>query len=188
MAKGHKNRTEDKPKNASIRDDSGEIVTGNDKVTDRWVEYFEDLLNIEVSDDDPTNVQTDQEDVLPVDNPITMEELEKAIKLTKDNKAPGPDEIPVETIKAGGIPLMLLLLDLMNLAWRTGTVPEEWNKSIIYPIFKNKGDPLDCKNYRGISLMSHAGKIYERILELRLRAKIEEQLSVNVASDLVEVQ
>ena len=56
---------------------------------DGRVEYFEDLLNIEVSDDGPTNVQTDQENVLHANNPITMEELEKDIKLTKVNKAPG---------------------------------------------------------------------------------------------------
>ena len=65
----------------------------------------------------------------------------------------------------------------MNLAWNTGTVPEEWNQSIICPIFKNKGDPLDCANHRGISLMSHAGKLYERVLEMRLRAEVEELLS-----------
>ena len=179
MAKGFKNRLEDKPKNTSIKDEDGEIVTGNDKVADRWVEYFEDLLNVGVSEEDPTNIQDDQdnESFTEPDNPITMAELEKALKLTKDNKSPGPDEIPVETIKAGGPPLLLLLLELMNLAWSTGIVPEEWNKSIICPIFKNKGDPLDCKNYRGISLMSHVGKIYERILEMRLRAHIEQQLS-----------
>ena len=56
---------------------------------------------------------------------------------------------------------------------------EEWNQSTICSIFKNKGDPLECKNYRGISLMSHAGKLYERILERRLRSKVEEKLSEN---------
>ena len=78
--------------------------------------------------------------------------------------------IPIETIKAGGQPLKDMLLELFNHAWNTGTVPEEWNRSTICPIFKNKGDPLECKNYRGISLMSHAGKLYERILERRLRS------------------
>ena len=99
-----------------------------------------------------------------------MDELEATLKLTKNNKAPGPDMIPIETIKAGGQPLKNMLQELFNHAWNTGTVPEEWNQSTICPILKNKGDPLECKNYRGISLMSHAGKLYERILERRLRS------------------
>ena len=72
-----------------------------------------------------------------------------------------------------------MLLELFNHAWNTGIVPEEWNLSTICPIFKNKGDPSECTNYRGISLMSHAGKMYERILERRLRSKVEEKLSEN---------
>jgi hypothetical protein len=175
MAKGYKSRLDDKPKNASLKDVNGEIVTGNDKVADRWLEYFEDLLNVpDESDEDTSNDQNEEDDDAIDENPITMQELEEALKLTRDNKSPGPDQIPVETLKAGGDSLKMLLLDLMNLAWRTGTVPDDWNKSIICPIYKNKGDPLDCKNYRGISLMSHAGKIYERILEIWLRRQVEE--------------
>ena len=97
----------------------------------------------------------------------------------KTTRLQGPDMIPIETIKAGGQPLKGMLLELFNHAWNTGTVPEEWSQPTICPIFKNKGDPLECKNYRGISLMSHAGKLYERILEKRLRSKVEEKLSKN---------
>ena len=37
------------------------------------------------------------------------------------------------------------------------------------PIFKANGDVLECKNYRGIKLMSHTMKLWERIIEVRLR-------------------
>ena len=43
------------------------------------------------------------------------------------------------------------------------------------PVFK-KGDKTECSNYRGISLMSHAFKVYERILEKRLRGHVEPKL------------
>ena len=181
MAKNYKNRNEDKPKNATIKDKDGEAVTGNENVADRWMEYFEDLLNVDADDEidnTATNINSSRVMENEADNnPITMAELEAAIKLTRNNKSPGADAIPVETLKAGGQPLKTLLLDLMNKAWSSAIVPEEWNESIICPIYKNKGDPLDCKNYRGISLMSHAGKIYERILETRLRAQVEHLLS-----------
>jgi hypothetical protein len=68
------------------------------------------------------------------------------------------------------------LLELFNLTYKQGKVPSDWTKSTICPIYKNKGDPSDCKNYRGISLMSHVGKIYERILERRVRNIVEPML------------
>ena len=47
-------------------------------------------------------------------------------------------------------------------------IPDSWKKNKLIPILKNKGDILDCKNYRGIKLMSHFMKLWERIIEARL--------------------
>ena len=51
-------------------------------------------------------------------------------------------------------------------------MPEEWRKSTLVPIFKNKGDAQDCRNYRVIKLLSHGMKIWERIVEARLRSVV----------------
>jgi Reverse transcriptase (RNA-dependent DNA polymerase) len=48
-------------------------------------------------------------------------------------------------------------------------MPDEWKRSILVPIFKNKGDIQSCTNYRGIKLMSHTINIWERVIEHRLR-------------------
>ena len=37
------------------------------------------------------------------------------------------------------------------------------------PIFNGKGDVLECNNYIGIKLMSHTVKLWERMIEARLR-------------------
>ena len=60
--------------------------------------------------------------------------------------------------------------------WRTGQLPEELGKTIIVPIYKGKGEKARCHNYRGIALISHITKVYERILEKRAREIIEPQL------------
>jgi hypothetical protein len=48
-------------------------------------------------------------------------------------------------------------------------MPEEWRRSILVPILKNKGDVQSSINYRGIKLMSHTMKLWERVIEHRLR-------------------
>ena len=52
----------------------------------------------------------------------------------------------------------------------------DWGKAIITPIYKKK-DKLDCGNYRSISLLSHAGKVFSIILQQRIMKKSEEVLS-----------
>ena len=54
--------------------------------------------------------------------------------------------------------------------WR---IPDEWTRSVIVPIFKNKGDILDCKQYRGIKLLEHGLKVLERVLDERVRKLTE---------------
>ena len=40
-------------------------------------------------------------------------------------------------------------------------------------MYKGKGDALDCGLYRGIKLLDHAMKVFERIIEKRLRSRVE---------------
>ena len=48
-------------------------------------------------------------------------------------------------------------------------IPDILRKSILISIFKNKGDIMNCGNYRSIKLMCHIIKLYERVHENRLR-------------------
>ena len=95
---------------------------------------------------------------------ITIEEVKSSLKSMKNNKSQGPDDIAAEVIKACGEKMIECLHILYNLAYSCGVVPSDWNESFICTFFK-KGDPAVCENHRGISLMSHIAKIYERILE-----------------------
>ncbi|XP_019233441.1 PREDICTED: uncharacterized protein LOC109214027 [Nicotiana attenuata] len=49
-------------------------------------------------------------------------------------------------------------------------IPEEWRWSTVIPLYKNKGDIQNCNNSRGIKLLSHTMKIWERVVELRVRS------------------
>ena len=52
-------------------------------------------------------------------------------------------------------------------------MPEEWRKSVLIPIYETKGDTQCCGNYRGIKPISHTIKVWERIIETRLRDIVE---------------
>ena len=49
-------------------------------------------------------------------------------------------------------------------------VPNDWMRAIIVPIYKGKGNRRECKNYRGISLLSIPGKVFGRILIEKIRS------------------
>jgi hypothetical protein len=64
------------------------------------------------------------------------------------------------------------MYQLITKIWTTEIIPENWNWSIICPIHK-KGDVTICSNYRGISLLCVAYKIFSNILFNRLMPYVE---------------
>ncbi|VDP50779.1 unnamed protein product [Heligmosomoides polygyrus] len=52
-----------------------------------------------------------------------------------------------------------------------GQLDECWRQSTTIPIWKKKGSPADCSNYRPIRLLPHSMKIFERIVDGRIRDK-----------------
>ncbi|GJW91832.1 retrovirus-related pol polyprotein LINE-1 [Tanacetum coccineum] len=83
------------------------------------------------------------------------------------NKAVGPDEIPIEAWRCFGGEGVRWLTILFNKTFLRAKMPEEWRLSEVIPIYKNKGDAQTCSNYRGIKLLSHTMKLWERVIERR---------------------
>jgi Reverse transcriptase (RNA-dependent DNA polymerase) len=61
------------------------------------------------------------------------------------------------------------LTKLFNTIFRSNKMPDEWRRSILVSIFKNKGDIQNCTNYKGIKLISHTINLWEKVIEHRLR-------------------
>ena len=92
--------------------------------------------------------------------------------VTLARKAPGICGITGEMLKAGGDVVVQWLHRIFCVAWGSGTVPANWRKAQIVPVHK-KGSRTQCKNYRGISLLSVPGKVYATVLDKRIRAITE---------------
>ena len=64
---------------------------------------------------------------------------------------------------------------VIELTWEKGKVAEDWKKAVIVPLHK-KGSKMVCSNYRGISLLSVPSKVYARIMDRRVRRRIESKV------------
>lgn len=66
------------------------------------------------------------------------EEIVKAIRRIKNNKATGPDKIHGEIIKLIDGKALQILTYLFNLIYETGIIPSDWLKSTFIAIPKNQ--------------------------------------------------
>ncbi|MCI4382174.1 hypothetical protein PGIGA_G00260740 [Pangasianodon gigas] len=153
-----------------IKDRDGRVLTSEESVQRRWKEYSEELMNEENEREKRVEGVTSVEKKV---DKIRKDEVRKALKRMKSGKAVGPDDIPVEVWKCLGEAAVEFLTSLFNRVLESEKIPEEWGSSVLVPIFKNKGDVQSCSNYRGIKLMSHTMKLWERVVEARLRKVVE---------------
>ena len=82
-----------------IKDKEGNIIQETERQLHRWAEHFAELLNRLVPLNSPDIDLADTDLDIDCEKP-TREEIRKAVKLLKNGKAAGPDDIPAEALKA----------------------------------------------------------------------------------------
>ena len=149
-----------------------------EKRKDNWRSHFKNLLGKKsVLPSTSSLPNTRISDTLDINtSPFTLDELTVAAKQLKISKAFGPDNIPALIWKNNNF--HNLLLNLCNHTFTNLNPPTVWNKSQIVPMPK-KGDLSVATNYRGISLMPIAAKIYNKMILNRLIPFVEPLLRNN---------
>ena len=109
-----------------------------------------------------------QEDQNSLDLPFTLKEIEKALCSLQAGRSPGEDGFPPEFYREFKDLLLPLLMDVINLASKTQTLPESFSTAIITVIHKKNRDPLKCSSYRPISLLNTDYKLISKALANRL--------------------
>ena len=98
-----------------------------------------------------------------LDSEPTLEEIKQALDQLSFGKAPGNDGIPVEVIECAKGKLLKELYEILCQCWREGKVPQDMRDANIVTLYKNKSDRGDCNNYRDISLLNIADKLFMAI-------------------------
>ncbi|KAJ2944193.1 hypothetical protein O0L34_g18171 [Tuta absoluta] len=156
-----------KRKRAAIKDLDGNPIADKNKELTRWAQHYSNLYSQEIAihPDALANFATRSE-VTELDSPPTADEFYKAIRGLKLGKSTGLDNLPAELVRLGCVssPLYALLLR----CWDEETIPQDMRDADIITLYKGKGDRGDCNNYRGISLLSIAGKAFAKVILSRL--------------------
>ncbi|GFO07245.1 endonuclease-reverse transcriptase [Plakobranchus ocellatus] len=112
-------------------------------VLNRWSEYVEDLFK----DDRCKKSKIEKNIEGPT---ILKEDVEAAIKKMKNGKATGPDNIPIEMIKAIDNLGIDLTTKLLNAIYDSGTIPENLCKSVFVVLPKTPG-ATECELHKTVS-------------------------------------
>jgi hypothetical protein len=149
MAKSRERKTRDIIQVKCIKDAIEWLLTKDKDIKIMWWEYFNKLFNedcgssaieLYISSDDLNRQFMHR---------IQEFEVKDALKRIKGGKAMGPDGIPIDVWRSLRDVAIVWLTKLFNLIFRSNKMPDEWRRSILVPIFNNKGDVQSYTNYRG---------------------------------------
>jgi hypothetical protein len=146
-------------------------VIGFSQNPEHWEDIIPDAL--------PGSPQVSPDNQAKLNGNITWQEVMVVLKRLKSWKAPGGDRIPVDFLKVfvtdeeEANPAILALTRVCNRMFCEGKLPAVWTTAVVVSIFK-KGDPTDCGNYRGISLIDSTLKVLLSILTTRLQTVLED--------------
>ncbi|MBN3324175.1 CFDP2 protein, partial [Atractosteus spatula] len=124
---------------AVLKDGEGRVLIKEEQIKQRWLEYFKNLLNVE----------NERENLVEADvvcgpiQEISVKEVTEAIKEMKVGKATGPSGIAAEHFKNLDEEGIQWLMRLLNNIAKEERIPEEWTKSSMVTIYKEKGDPME---------------------------------------------
>ena len=153
-----------------LKSSTGDAIKDKSKQMERWVKHYSELYSrVNVISEEALMAMESLSIMDELDSKPTLEEINQALDQLSFGKAPANDGIPVEVIKCA----IRTLLKILCQCWRDGEVPQDMRDANIVTLYKNKGDRSDCNNYRGISLRTIVGKLFAKVVVMKLHALVE---------------
>ena len=115
-------------KATTVQDSSGNCLTEERQIPDRWTEYCSELYNHKANGE-PSVLNCPQTDTVD-DHLILRREADTAVQPLKKGKSSGVDNIPGEVVQAGGEDVITTLTTICHKIWQTGEWPTPWTQSL----------------------------------------------------------
>ncbi|MES9903995.1 MAG: reverse transcriptase family protein, partial [Sedimenticola sp.] len=154
---------------------NGEETTDLPSQRNAFARYFEDLAVPKQDDrfDSPyldlsqtqvklINAINELQQCAPVH--ITEDDVNKAINTLNTGKSPDETALKSEHLKYAGKTITPTICAIFNKIISEGEVPAVFKTGVITPIHKKGKDPSSLDNYRGITITSIFGKLFETVL------------------------
>lgn len=182
MMKAPKNRIE-------MLNDNGRISTSDEEIAESLAERF--VMNHSTTIDFRHQVDSRVAKVVKViddirpsslinaENRVDLLDIQRIVSKLKVKKAPGLDKISNVLLKRLPVSALVQITRIINASIDICHFPSHFKIAKITPVLKSMKDPKCAVNYRPISLLSSLGKIFERLINLRLTKFIHENEIVN---------
>ena len=158
-------------------DKAGKIFNDKESKLRRWLEHFSEVLDRENLKNPVSEMEIELADeIAEIDTtePSTAE-VRRDIGHLKNGKAPENRKHQAELLKADIDYATTKVKEIIDIVWRHEKTPRKWWKGLIVKLPK-KGNLKECKNWRGITLMSVVSKVLGRIVVARIRTRVESKL------------
>lgn len=159
----------------------GNMHSGQKAKADAFFEFYRDLMGHE-SQPTPhinwSNLYTEQLELQELASPITIEEVNCAIKSWPNNKSPGPDSFTGEFYKVFSQILIPDIMAIMDSVTNRNSPLAPLNTSYII-LIPQKDHPLTLSDYRPISLIHAIQRIFSKILANRLQGRVQEMVDAS---------
>ena len=110
------------------------------------------------------NYTFDDDELERLRHPPDKQEILKIIDQLKSKKSYTDIAPEILQLAANNARFTDLVVVVLQNVWKNGFLPENWRKTVIHALFKNKGSQMDCKNWRGLAIGSTFLKVCMSII------------------------
>ena len=143
-----------------------------------FYEHYKNINDNKYDNDMDINMHLNDSDEI-LNSYITSDEIRKCINNLKNGKSAGGDFILNEYLKSTKEIFLPVYETLFNKIFDSGILPTPWLEGSITPIYKNKGNSSEPKNYRPITILSCLGKVFTAVLNNRLTSFLDNSDMLN---------
>ena len=171
---------------AAKKDSHGKLVTYQEELEDLYIETYKSRLQPNPVSEDMAELKYLKEYLHDMQMKLaknritkdwTLNDLNKALKTLKNNKARDEHGHVYELFKYGGSALKISLLKLFNLVKSKQKYPTIFQKSNISSFWKKKGDKSDLDNDRGVFNVTKIRSILDKIIYNDVYDRVDASMS-----------